>query len=98
MKTKEIALNGEKVAAEIGGRLRSIRVYRRLPVNYMAEILEIAPDQYTKLEEGKKLLGAYEAFILNKVLGIDINWLIAGDNDNDGKLIPMMRVIKCDYN
>ena len=94
MKVKEIESTSEEILQNIGIRLRSIREFKRLPIKYMAEILETTPEQYLEIESGKSQLDGFQIFILKKVLDVSINWLIAGNEDNeDEKLIHLIRAV-----
>jgi transcriptional regulator with XRE-family HTH domain len=94
MKVKEIESTSKEILQNIGIRLRSTREYKRLPIKYMAEILETTPEQYLEIENGKSQLDGFQIFILKKVLDVSINWLIVGDEDIENeKLINLIRVI-----
>lgn len=95
MTTNEIESTDEEIIRNIGIRLRSIREYKRLPIKYMAELLETTPEKYLEFEKGKSLPDVFQLFMLYKVLDVSINWLIIGNQDKeDEKLIHLIRVIE----
>jgi transcriptional regulator with XRE-family HTH domain len=88
-----IEVNGEEIAWDIGLRLRETREQRGISIEEMAGYLDLTSKEYISTEEGTLQLDCGHYLILKTVLGITIDWLIGGDTNDMGKLIPMMRRI-----
>ncbi len=65
--------------AEMGKRLRIIRINLNYTQEQMAEILEMSSAYYGKVERGLHGLSLNKLVIANRKLDIDINYLLTGD-------------------
>lgn len=68
----------KQLYAEMGKRLRKFRREKDYTQEQMAEILEISSAYYGKVERGVNTLSVKKLQLLNRELGIDINYLITG--------------------
>lgn len=68
----------KQLYTEMGKRLRKFRREKDYTQEEMAEILEISSAYYGKVERGVNSLSVKKLQLLNRELGIDINYLITG--------------------
>ena len=68
----------KQLYTEMGKRLRKFRREKDYTQEQMAEILEISSAYYGKVERGVNSLSVKKLQLLNRELGIDINYLITG--------------------
>lgn len=76
---------------DMGKRLRVLRINLNYTQEQMAEILEISPAYYGKVERGLHGLSLDKLVIANKKLDVDINYLLTGDRKGE---ISVIEVIK----
>lgn len=62
----------------VGKRLRTMRIRNGHTVRYIAGILNLEEDSYSRIEYGINSLSADKANILHKKLGYDLNYIIGG--------------------
>lgn len=81
----------EVLYANIGKRLRKIRLTKGLTQEKMAELLEFSTAYYGKIERGVYGMSLHKLFILNEKLDVDITYLLTGKFNSKIELNDMLK-------
>lgn len=65
--------------ASLGKRLKRVRLQHGYTQEQVAEILDIAPDHYGKLERGESRISVIKIYQINEFMKLDNNYLIMGE-------------------
>ncbi|MCM1386779.1 MAG: helix-turn-helix domain-containing protein [Bacillus sp. (in: Bacteria)] len=76
---------------EMGKRLRIFRINLDYTQEQMAEILEISPAYYGKVERGIHGLSLEKLVLANKKLDIDINYLLTGNRKEEVSFVEVIK-------
>lgn len=83
--------NQNPLYIDMGKRLRIFRINLNYTQEQMAEILEISPAYYGKVERGLHGLSLDKLVIANRKLDIDINYLLTGDKKGEVSVIEVIK-------
>ncbi|MEM0995696.1 MAG: helix-turn-helix transcriptional regulator [Bacteroidota bacterium] len=65
----------------MGERLRKLRKSNDLTQHEMADLFDVTPSMISNIERGISFMSVFQVYILSKHLGVDPNFLIAGQGD-----------------
>lgn len=67
--------------AELGERIRALRVIRGLSREELADVMFVSPSTIFRWEHGSASVSAADALNLAEFFEVSLDYLIAGDND-----------------